>query len=538
MELLIIQRKANGRLVSPRKELIEQTRIRSRLESKFYTKLLKIFILIGDKVSDDILQGQINPKSLERIEPLIGDELIKHYREVMQIFTERSLSLFTNLKRRQRTFEEYVQSYIREVGGMKITSISNTSRNQIMKIIKKGAEEGDNARKIARDVQLFSNSPISRQRANMIARTETHQASVYANHQVSIDQEVPEMQKRWISTNDDRTRSHHRQLNGKTVNMSEDFIFNVGLAEYRMSHPADPRGGAINNINCRCVLAYVVPEDSIVEPNYSQPKPVIVPPAKVSEVDITDVVKVKFRGKDLSNEYNDYFKAGLTPLQAIVVSKLRKPNAIAIKGKEGFHSTLIGQTSVNSTIFARIDEVGNKVLHHEYGHHIDFVSSTSGKEYWSSTSNKFRSAFEQDKKLNKFDIDPNTRRFIQGDDNVKNKLIEIKEKIFDEVEYKEQIKRGYFKGSQRLRKKLKAKIKGAEGISDIYDAMTKGEMYALGSWGHGKSYYRKERNMDLNEVFANMFEVYNEKQGWEYISKNFPNTARVFEERLKELANL
>lgn len=536
MELLIIQRKANGKLVSPRKELIEQTRIRSGLESKFYTKLRKVFILIGDQVADDVAQGQLNPKSLERIEPLIGDELINHYKQVMQIFAERTQATFTNLKRRQRTFEEYVQSYIREVGGMKITAISNTTRNQIMKIIKKGADEGDNARKIARDVQLFSNSPISRQRANMIARTETHQASVYANHQVSIDQEVPEMQKRWISTNDDRTRIHHRQLNGITVNMSDDFVFNVGLATYRMAHPADPRGGAINNINCRCVLAYIVPEDSIVEPDYKRPKPVAVSPAKVSEVDIRDKVNIRFRGKDLSEEYNDYFKAGLTPLQAIVVTKVRLPNMITIDGKQGYHS----YRQTNSTVVARIDtENGNKVLHHEYGHHIDYATSTGGAEYWSKTNNQFRSAFEQDKKLNQLDIDLNTGQFKLGREKVVEKLQQIKDQLFEEIEYMEEIKRGTYKGYKRKRRKLKAKIKGSQGISDIYDAMTKGIMYDdLSAWGHGKSYYNRERNMDLIETFANLFEVYNEKGGWAYISKNFPNTARVFEQRLKELANI
>ena len=134
MDILYIQRKVNGKIVSPRKEIAEQTRIRSNLESSFYTQLRKTFINIGDKVADEVEQGQLNPLYLERIEPVIGDLLIAHYRKVMQIFTERSLSLFTNLKRRQRTFEEYVQNYIREVGGMKITAISNTSRNQIMKI--------------------------------------------------------------------------------------------------------------------------------------------------------------------------------------------------------------------------------------------------------------------------------------------------------------------------------------------------------------------------------------------------------------------
>ena len=45
--------------------------------------------------------------------------------------------------------------------------------------------------------------------------------------------------------------------------MDEDFIVNVNGIEYRMQHPSDPRGGAVNNINCRCVLAYVMPDDIV-----------------------------------------------------------------------------------------------------------------------------------------------------------------------------------------------------------------------------------------------------------------------------------
>ena len=73
------------------------------------------------------------------------------------------------------------------------------------------------------------------------------------------------MKKRWISTNDNRTRSHHRAMNGTTVDLDDDFIVSYKGVEYRMKHAGDPRGGPANIINCRCVILYLEPDDQIIE---------------------------------------------------------------------------------------------------------------------------------------------------------------------------------------------------------------------------------------------------------------------------------
>ena len=67
------------------------------------------------------------------------------------------------------------------------------------------------------------------------------------------------MKKKWVSVSDDRTRSAHAEIQGQTRNMDEDF--DVGGT--KMKHPGDPRGGAANVINCRCVVVYADERDIV-----------------------------------------------------------------------------------------------------------------------------------------------------------------------------------------------------------------------------------------------------------------------------------
>ena len=105
--------------------------------------------------------------------------------------------------------------------------------------------------------------PISRSRAAMIARTETHNAASFASHgyhnQMRNDLGV-NMYKQWVATNDSRTRSAHSTANGQRVHMDEKF--DVGGT--KMDYAGDPAGGAKNVINCRCVIIYADERDIVV----------------------------------------------------------------------------------------------------------------------------------------------------------------------------------------------------------------------------------------------------------------------------------
>ena len=142
-----------------------------------------------------------------------------------------------------------------------LSGISMRLATQIDRIIQNGRAEGLTLDQIASRVQTIM-GPTIYARANLIARTETHNAASYANHQYyqAVSEQLDMvMKKKWVSVSDDRTRSAHAEIQGQTRNMDEDF--DVGGT--KMKHPGDPRGGAANVINCRCVVVYADERDIV-----------------------------------------------------------------------------------------------------------------------------------------------------------------------------------------------------------------------------------------------------------------------------------
>lgn len=133
---------------------------------------------------------------------------------------------------------------------------------KIERIIIAGREESLTLAQIASNITNYV-IPISRSRAALIARTETHSAASYANHtyhdQVRNNLGM-NMFKEWVATGDARTRSTHAEANGQRVHMDDKF--QVGGSE--MSYSGDSAGGAKNVINCRCVIIYVDERDIVL----------------------------------------------------------------------------------------------------------------------------------------------------------------------------------------------------------------------------------------------------------------------------------
>jgi GNAT superfamily N-acetyltransferase len=64
------------------------------------------------------------------------------------------------------------------------------------------------------------------------------------------------VRKRWLATDDERTRPTHREAEGQTVHIAEPF--RVGGHPLRFPH--DPAGPVGETINCRCTMIYQQPE--------------------------------------------------------------------------------------------------------------------------------------------------------------------------------------------------------------------------------------------------------------------------------------
>ena len=109
--------------------------------------------------------------------------------------------------------------------------------------------------------QLLGVRTLSTVRARVIARTEAHNAAMFASKRTAevISSEVGlVMVKRWIPALDERTRfSHASMRNHAPVDMDGKFKVSRPSGGFdMMDRPGDPKASAGNVINCRCVMVY------------------------------------------------------------------------------------------------------------------------------------------------------------------------------------------------------------------------------------------------------------------------------------------
>lgn len=256
------------RRVSDVQEFRIQLRLRTNLERSLLRQLNKVFrtwlsstLFIYRETgtfSRGVAQGRLNSELIPVLQ--------RQYRKIFETI------ISSNVDRNQKeekaeealvfgrsiNFEELVEEYFAN-RDLVLSNIGDRLARRIDRIIQKGRRSDLTLPEIARDVQRIL-GPSIRARANLIARTETHNAASFANHRyysdVADELEI-KMKKRWVAVSDARTRSFHADASGQMRDMEDDF--DVGGA--KMSYPGDSRGGARNVINCRCVVVYADERD-------------------------------------------------------------------------------------------------------------------------------------------------------------------------------------------------------------------------------------------------------------------------------------
>lgn len=190
--------------------------------------------------------------------------------------TSQGKAMGLDLETKEFSFAEFFHSlalsYINlESIRRRITSVAETTRNQIVAQIEKGQADGLGVDAIAKHIDERIPS-ISRWRGALIARTELHGAANYGAHETA-KQTGLELQKEWISVEDHRTRDFgqgdgvidqfdHRAMDGQTVDMDEPFKMPwIKGGNVLCQFPGDPSLPAAASINCRCAVAHVVKWD-------------------------------------------------------------------------------------------------------------------------------------------------------------------------------------------------------------------------------------------------------------------------------------
>lgn len=103
--------------------------------------------------------------------------------------------------------------------------------------------------------QLFgdTSTPNWKNRARTVARTEVVGAYNGGLHDafsmIVTNDPGTEYVKRWLATEDTRTRPDHVEADGQTVPFDQPFI----VGGFQMQHPHDPDAPAKEVVNCRCV---------------------------------------------------------------------------------------------------------------------------------------------------------------------------------------------------------------------------------------------------------------------------------------------
>lgn len=254
-----------------------QGRMLDVLERRFARQIAEAIV----QESDEILSGY---RSLGYVPPP-SDDAARRFRDVYRSLALASIRTFgarvvTNgkaaghqieTKQEEGGFAAFFRSLANawinlEPIRRRITSVTETTRNQIVNQVAKGQEEGLSVAEIAKliDDRL---PDISRQRGALIARTETHNAANYAMHETAKSTGL-ELTKEWVSVEDGRTRAisrddafDHAAMDGQVRDMGEPFDMpwiGGGGEPLKIMYPgeAGKPGGA--TINCRCAVIHGV----------------------------------------------------------------------------------------------------------------------------------------------------------------------------------------------------------------------------------------------------------------------------------------
>lgn len=144
-----------------------------------------------------------------------------------------------------------IRTWISSYAAAKVVRILETTRMRIRKSIERGEEQSEPPRVLARRIVEETGGEIARGRAETIARTESLTAASVGADEAAKSTGL-QLDKRWVATEDMRTRPSHAIANDELRAM--DALFDVGGAKLRF--PRDPNGPAKEVINCRCTVLY------------------------------------------------------------------------------------------------------------------------------------------------------------------------------------------------------------------------------------------------------------------------------------------
>jgi uncharacterized protein with gpF-like domain len=243
----------------PRREQRRQERMLLVLERKFRRVLASEIARASVAMVDQFKATGRAPDLPEWHERAIAGTYQEIASMSIEMFGERVVNQGKSLGKviETKSFREFFLRLAMEYLGLemirrRITSVTETTRQQIVNQIKIGQQAGEGVDAIAK--RITGNIPfISRQRGALIARTETHGAANYGADAAARATRL-DVRKEWVAAADERTRLSHAEADGQVVQIDQPFTVDGEMLMF----PGDPEGSGGNIINCRCAVSHLV----------------------------------------------------------------------------------------------------------------------------------------------------------------------------------------------------------------------------------------------------------------------------------------
>ena len=230
----------------------KQISIVKRYYKSEYNKGIDSFISEGQTNFQLLFDSKDLLKIYRELYSDIGMRFAKWYANNYQKYLTKNLDP-TQLDIWQNSFASFGSA----VGAQRVTLVSGTAKNNLIRITQQLMSDPEfmtlGAVERGRILKNQFNT-YSQYQSERLVRTEATAAANFATMESATTIFPKEqMQKEWIASFDDRTRSTHSEADGQIV-MANDTFF-VGGSQ--MMFPGDPSAPAAEVINCRCSIAYI-----------------------------------------------------------------------------------------------------------------------------------------------------------------------------------------------------------------------------------------------------------------------------------------
>lgn len=121
---------------------------------------------------------------------------------------------------------------------------------EMLQAIEKGESINEIGKRLIRITNMNKNSAIR----NARTMTTSFENLGRLDGMEKMKENGTKLRKRWLATNDERTRNAHAELNGETAEIDKPFYNSEGEIMY----PGDPNASPANVYNCRCTLTYEI----------------------------------------------------------------------------------------------------------------------------------------------------------------------------------------------------------------------------------------------------------------------------------------